>query len=170
MSWRSAQGKSWRNGLSRRLALLGAAAALAACAMTPAYGPGGAGTALTGRVQLRDPGDVDTFALNRRLSERLGPEQSAAYALNYRLTTASVAQGITPDEVTTRYSLNGTVDFALTEIATGRVITQDRVSSFTSYSAIGTTIATLTAERDAHDRLMVMLADQVVTRLLATVP
>ena len=31
-------------------------------------------------------------------------------------------------------------------------------------------LQTLTAERDAHERLMVMLADQVVTRLLATGP
>lgn len=144
--------------------------ALAGCALTPAYGPGGTGTALHGRVQLRAPADVDSFALNRRLEERLGPEQAAAYALNYRLTTASVAQGITPDEVTTRYSLNGTADFALTEIASGQVVTKGRVSSFTSYSAIGTTIATLAAERDAHERLMVMLADQIVTRLLATGP
>ena len=147
-----------------------AALALAGCAMTPAFGPGGAGTTLHGRVQLREPSDIDGFALNRRLEERLGPEQAAAYALDYRLNTASVAQGITPDEVTTRYSLNGTADFALTDIASGQVVTQGRVSSFTSYSAIGTTIATLTAERDAHERLMVMLADQIVTRLLATGP
>ena len=160
---------SWHS-TTRRAAFLGALALLAACEMTPAFGPDGAGTALYGRVQLREPEDIDGFALNRHLSERLGPEQAASYALNYRLTTASVAQGITPDDVTTRYSLNGTVDFALTDIASGAVITQGRVSSFTSYSAIGTTIATLTAERDAHERLMVMLADQVVTRLLATGP
>ncbi|TKW66444.1 MAG: hypothetical protein DI616_10840 [Paracoccus denitrificans] len=153
----------------RNLVIL-AVLTLAGCAMTPAYGPGGSGTALHGRVQLREPADVDSFALNRRLSERLGPEQVATYALNYRLTTASVAQGITPDEVTTRYSLNGTADFALTDIASGQVVTQGRVSSFTSYSAVGTTIATLSSERDAHERLMVMLADQIVTRLLATGP
>ncbi|MDO5643155.1 MAG: LPS assembly lipoprotein LptE [Paracoccus sp. (in: a-proteobacteria)] len=159
-----------RARITRRALILGAGAALAGCALTPAYGPGGTGTALTGRVALRAPDDVDSFALNRRLSERLGPETAAAYALNYRLTTASVAQGITPDEVTTRYSLNGTADFALSDIASGKVITQGRVSSFTSYSAVGTTIATLSAERDAHERLMVMLADQIVTRLLATGP
>lgn len=156
--------------MSLRSLIAIAALALAGCAMTPAYGPGGSGTALHGQVQLRAPGDLDSFAMNRRLTERLGPEQAASYALDYRLKTASVAQGITPDEVTTRHSLNGTADFALTEIASGRVITQGRVSSFTSYSSIGTTIATTTAERDAHERLMVMLADQIVTRLLATGP
>ncbi|MFV0293303.1 MAG: LPS assembly lipoprotein LptE [Paracoccus sp. (in: a-proteobacteria)] len=157
---------------SRRVFLLGilATGMLTACEMTPAYGPGGTGTALHGRVSLREPDDPDSFSLNRRLSERLGPETNAGYALNYRLTTASIGQGITPDEVTTRYSLNGTADFTLTSITTGETITQGRVSSFTSYSAVGTTIATLAAERDAHERLMVMLADQILTRLLATGP
>ncbi|NHF74354.1 LPS assembly lipoprotein LptE [Paracoccus xiamenensis] len=147
-----------------------AALALAACAMTPAYGPGGTGTALQGRVALIEPQDVDSFSLNRRLEERLGLVEAAQWKLDYRLTTAVVAQGITPDDVTTRYSLNGTVDFALTDIATGAPVSQGRVSSFTSYSATGTTIATLSSERDAHERLMVMLADQIVTRLLATGP
>ena len=151
------------------LALL-AALALSACNMTPAYGPGGTGTALRGQVALAEPNDVDSFSLNRRLSDRLGPVEAAKWQLNYRLTTAVVAQGITPDDVTTRYSLNGTVDFALTDITTGAPVTQGRVSSFTSYSATGTTIATLSSERDAHERLMVMLADQIVTRLLATGP
>ena len=34
-------------------------------------------------------------------------------------------------------------------------------------SATGSTVATLAAERDAQKRLMVMLADQLVTRLYA---
>ncbi|WBU64038.1 LPS assembly lipoprotein LptE [Paracoccus aerodenitrificans] len=159
-----------RNPLARRAVLAGAVASLAACTLTPAYGPGGTGTALHGRVALPEPDDVDSFALNRRLIERLGHEDSAAYRLEYRLTTASVPQAITADEVTTRYSVNGTADFSLTDILTGAVITQGRVSSFTSYSAVGTTIATISAERDAHERLMVMLADRIVTWLLATGP
>lgn len=160
----------WLDRLTRRGLIGGALLLLTACALTPAYGPGGSGTALHGRVALPVPDDVDSFALNRRLTERLGPENTAAFALDYRLTTAIVGQGITPDEVTTRYSLNGTVDFVLTDIATGATVTQGSVSSFTSYSATGTTIATTSAERDAHERLMIMLADQIVTRLLANGP
>lgn len=47
---------------------------------------------------------------------------------------------------------------------------QGEVSNFTSHSTVGTVIATTAAEADARGRLAVMLADQVVTRLLATVP
>ncbi|MFV0408428.1 MAG: LPS assembly lipoprotein LptE [Paracoccus sp. (in: a-proteobacteria)] len=164
MWWRSA-----RQG-SRRALLIGALGLVAACAMTPAYGPGGTGSMLRGHVSLRAPESIDDFLLNRHLSDRLGPDDAPVYALDYRLTTATVGQGITPDDVTTRYSLNGTADFALTEIATGATVTKGRVSSFTSYSAMGTTITTTSAERDAHERLMVMLADQIMTRLLAGKP
>ena len=150
---------------SRRAALL-AALALGACGFQPVHGPGGAGTRLQGQVRVADPRTADDYAFLRRLTERLGPEQAVRYDLGYRLQIASVGQAITPDEVTTRYSLNGTADFALTGPG-GAMITQGRVSSFTSYSTTGTTISTLAAEGDARGRLAVMLADQVVTRLLA---
>jgi LPS-assembly lipoprotein len=39
------------------------------------------------------------------------------------------------------------------------------VDNFTSYSATGTTVATLAAERDAQERLMIQLADQIFVRL-----
>ena len=152
----------------RRAVLLGllAVSGLAACGLSPVYGPGGGGGKLFGKVRPRDPGTPLDFVFNRRLAERLGPEDAAIYALDYRISAGVVAQAITPDEVTTRYSLNGTADFALTGPG-GAVITQGRVSSFTSYSTTGTTISTLAAEGDARERLALMLADQVVTRLLA---
>ena len=153
---------------TRRAVVLGALAlaALAGCGLTPVYGPGGAGTRLFGKVRPRDPATYEEFGFNQRLAERLGPDDAAIYDLDYRLSVGVVPQAITPDEVTTRYSLNGTVDFALTG-AGGRVLARGRVSSFTSYSTTGTTIATLAAEGDARQRLARMLADQVVTRLLA---
>lgn len=152
----------------RRAVLLGllAVSGLAACGLSPVYGPGGGGGKLFGKVRPRDPDTPLDFVFNRRLAERLGPEDAAIYDLHYRISAGVVAQAITPDEVTTRYSLNGTADFALTGPG-GAVITQGRVSSFTSYSTTGTTISTLAAEGDARERLALMLADQVVTRLLA---
>ncbi|MBL3565900.1 hypothetical protein JMM59_12930, partial [Rhodovulum sulfidophilum] len=49
----------------------------------------------------------------------------------------------------------------------GSVVQSGEVDSFTAYSATGSTVATRTAERDAYRRLMVILADEMVTRLLA---
>lgn len=159
------------DGMTRRAALLGLLA-LAGCGLTPVYGPGGAAGRLFGQVRPRDPDTFEEFAFNRRLAERLGPDSDARYDLDYRISIGVVSQAITPEEVTTRYSLNGTAEFALRDRAgagagTGAVLAQGRVSGFTSYSTTGTTIATLSAESDARRRLAHMLADQVVTRLLA---
>ncbi|TRW98608.1 hypothetical protein FNJ84_03345 [Paracoccus sp. M683] len=152
-----------------RRALLAAVLALAACGLQPVYGPGGAASKLFGQVRPVDPDTPDAFIFNHRIAERLGPE-GEAYALDYTLRIGAVAQGVTPDEITTRYSLNGSADFRLTDNATGATVTQGQVSTFTSYSTTGTTVATLTAEYDARQRLARMLADQVVTRLLAAAP
>lgn len=164
----------WSSEPRRRfLARLGGLAVLgtaSACGFQPVYGPGGAGTRLQGRVRIAEPKTRDDYAFLRRLTERLGPDESPDFDLAYTLRIASVGQGITPDEVTTRYSLNGTASFTLTDSATGAVVAQGEVSNFSSHSAVGSVIATTAAEQDARDRLAVMLADQVVTRLLAMVP
>lgn len=157
-----------RTRLSRRALLVGILA-LSACGLQPVYGPGGAATKLFGQVRPADPDTPEEFIFNRRIAERLGPE-GGAYALDYTLRIGAVAQGITPDEITTRYSLNGSADFRLTDAQSGATVAQGQVSSFTSYSTTGTTVATLTAEYDARQRLARMLADQVVTRLLAAAP
>ena len=61
----------------------------------------------------------------------------------------------------------GKVDFALRNLSSGQIEVSGNVENFTGYSATGSTVATLAAERDAQKRLMVMLADQLVTRLYA---
>lgn len=155
----------WRNPL----VAVAAALTLAACTFTPVYGPDGPGQRLFGQVQPAQPNTQDEFAFTRRLGERLGSEGSR-YTLDYQLQIAVVPQAITRDQNTTRYSLNGTAAFTLTDRSTGAVVTRGQVSNFTSYSAVGTTIATLAAETDARNRLAIMLADQVLTRLYATMP
>lgn len=157
---------------SRRNFLLGglALAGLAACGFTPVYGPDGPGQRLFGKVRTADPKTMDDFAFVRRVTEKLGPVQDAQFELAYNLRIAIVPQAITPDEITTRYALNGSADFTLTEAGSGRIVTRGQVNNFTSYSTTGTTIATMSSEQDAHDRLAVMLADQVVTRLYGAVP
>ncbi|HRO16118.1 MAG TPA: LPS assembly lipoprotein LptE [Paracoccus sp. (in: a-proteobacteria)] len=153
----------------RKVPLAGALV-LAACGFSPAYGPGGAGTRLHGQVHVADPRTTDDYAFLRRLTERLGPEQAARYDLVYELRIAAVPQAISPDEVTTRWSLNGTAVYELTDAASGATVARGEVSSFASHSTVGTVIATVAAEQDARNRLAVMLADQVVTRLLVAVP
>jgi len=151
----------------RTLLKLAGAVALAGCGFTPAYGPQGGAAALLGGVSPDSPQTRDDFALVRRLSERLGPAQAARYRLAYKIQTDVLDQAITPDNATTRYSLTGLADYTLHDAGSDAVLLTGRVTSFTSWSATGSIVATQSAERDAHERLMRMLADQIVTRLLA---
>ena len=76
--------------------------------------------------------------------------------------------GLTTDNEITRYNIRGRATFTLREIGTGRVATRGSVESFTSYSDITSPFATQAAGADARERLMVILADQIVARLLVT--
>jgi LPS-assembly lipoprotein len=145
-----------------------AIAALAACGFTPAYAPGGAGQALQNSIRADDPTDKPGFDLVERLEERLGPAKRPRYALSYTIKLNPVGVAITTSNAVTRYNLNGSVDWALTDLATNARLTGGRVDNFTSYSATGSTVAGLAAEEDASLRLMRILADQITTRLLAT--
>lgn len=155
----------------RRLFLLGLAALpLAACGFTPAYGPEGGAGALRGRVAVQAPITKSDFDFVARLESRLERAQAAAYDLGYALSATRQSGGITAANETTRYTLRGTAIWTLTSRATGSRVAGGEVSAFTSWSATGTTVAGLAAEDDAARRLSVMLADQVMIRLLAAAP
>ncbi|MFN4170382.1 MAG: LPS assembly lipoprotein LptE [Pseudorhodobacter sp.] len=144
------------------------AAALVGCGFSPAYGPGGPGLKLQNAILADEPRDGFAFELVKRLEERLGPAQAARYGLSYDIGLKSTGVAITTANAITRYNLNGTADWVLRDLASGTRLTGGRAESFTSYSATGSTVAGLAAEGDAQRRLMRILADQIVTQLLAT--
>jgi len=85
------------------------------------------------------------------------------------LTTTTTEDGLAIDSEgnTRRYNLLGATSYALRDLDSGQIVTSGKVESFTGYSATGTTVATRAAELDAQERLMVILADLVVSRLYA---
>lgn len=153
--------------LSSRLLLI-LPLVLAACGFTPVHGPGGTGQALQNNVSTTEPTTRNDFLLNQRLEERLGRADEAPYLLT--VSTGLSIDGLALDTAgtTTRFNVLGVSQYALAERDTGRVITSGTVDNFTTYSASGTTIATRAASKDAQERLMIILADQIVTRLLST--
>jgi LPS-assembly lipoprotein len=142
--------------------------AAAGCGFTPAFAPGGPAVSLQNAIQVQSPTEKNGFDLVERLEQRLGRSRDPALSLAYRIKTAPNVVGITQDNAITRFNITGAVNFVLTDIATGAALTSGTVESFTSYSASGTTVSTLAAERDAETRLMRLLADQIVARLVAT--
>nr|WP_147110002.1 LPS assembly lipoprotein LptE [Tateyamaria sp. syn59] len=149
----------------RLLAALALALAVAACGFEPVYGPGGTGTKLQNRVLVDPPRDREGFLLVRQLEERLGRAGDPTYKLAIDLSVAEEARAIDPDGDIRRYHMIGSAAFTLSDADTGAVIMTDLVDNFVGYSATGTTVATLSAQRDATERLMTILADEIVLQL-----
>lgn len=144
--------------------------ALAACGFTPAFGTKGPAEGLLGTVRTADPTDKNSFDFVQRMEERFGRPTDVRYDLTYVITTKPVGVGITPDGAITRYNLTGGLDWTLTRRVDKLRVAGGHIDSFTSYSATGSTVAGLTAETDASLRLMRLLADEVVMRLVAASP
>lgn len=154
--------------------------ALAACGFTPVYGPGGTGAALHGRIRIDTPDSQDGYYLVRNLEERFGRAATPEYLLSFTVSTSEQGQAVTAQGDITRYSIVGTADFTLRRAADEVIVASGQVRNFAGYSATGiavetpegklnaSTVQTLAAGRDARERLMVMLADQIATQVLAT--
>ena len=150
----------------RRFGVVLAAAALAGCGFTPVYGPDGTGAALLGQLSLDPPQDRNAYLLRRRIEERLGQATAGAWRLSTQIKTDDIGLGFTTDGDITRYNINGTTDYTLRRTGSSEIFQQGKIQHFTSYSATGTTVATLAAKRDAEVRLMTILADQIIDQLL----
>ncbi|MEL6465899.1 MAG: LPS assembly lipoprotein LptE [Pseudomonadota bacterium] len=152
----------------RIIAALALSLTLAACGFEPVYGPNGAGTQLQNRVLVDKPIDREGFLLVRQLEERLGRTGDAAYRLGIQLAVAEEARAIDPDGDIRRFHVVGEALYTLSDTTTGAVVRSGAVDNFVGYSATGTTVATLAAKRDATERLMTILADEIVLELQAS--
>ncbi len=154
--------------LFNRRTLLALPLALAACGFTPVYGPVGTGTKLNGQVLVQEPSTQAGYLLTRHMETQLGRSgDSARYALDLTIDLDEDDLAINSSGDITRYNLIGKVEFVLRDSMDGTIITSGTAQNFTAYSATGTTVATLAAEQDALERLMVIIGDQITARLYA---
>lgn len=154
--------------LFKRKILMLSFVALGACGFQAAYAPNGPAADLKGSVKVDAPDTENGFNFVRRLEERIGQPTGAQFALSYSLNLSEDGLAITPAQAINRYNVLGRADYSVQNIGTGAVVHSGTVDNFTSYSATGNTVSTATARRAAYDRLMIMLADQITTRLIAT--
>lgn len=158
------------SSFNRRSFLLFAAASgvtLAGCGFTPTYGQKGTASRFLNNIAVDAPTDQNTYVLVRELEDRLGRVSQGAYGLSVAVKTAEETAAKNISGVITRFDITGEATFALRDIASGEVLTSGKTQNFVSYSASGTTVATLAAETDAYERLMVILTDQIVANLMA---
>ncbi|MEX0306160.1 MAG: LPS assembly lipoprotein LptE [Ruegeria sp.] len=144
--------------------------ALAACGFEPVYAPGGSGSALNGKVEVSAPNTVESFLLVQNLERQLGRSATSGneYKLDVGVSTVTRRASITTANETNRYTIDGRATFSLKSNATGQILSSGTVTEFVGYSAAGSTVSTLADERDAIERLMVILSDQIVNRLYTT--
>lgn len=151
--------------LSNRRTFLLSALALAGCGFTPVHGPQGSAN-LRNAVMVQAPTNRDEFELVRALEQRFGQPRETLYTLSYKLTVSEEAVVVSNAQGQERFNVTGRLDFSLAD-NDGTVQAKGVSKAFTSYSSTGSTVATDQAQRDAHDRLMIILADQTLTRLAA---
>lgn len=151
---------------NRRHALIaGAALLLSACNFTPVYGPEGSGSKLEGRIFITPPSTKDTYLLTRRLETRLGRADPAPMTLSFSVSHGLAGLGTTATGSTTRLHRRGTLSYTLKNSATNAKIDSGSITNFVGYSVTGNTATSLAAERASEERLMNVLADQLVDRL-----
>lgn len=155
------------SSFDRRTLLLGAVA-LGACGFEPVYAPGSAARDLFGAIAVDPPSDAVGFVLVNELERRFGEPTAPRYRLTASIAMREDSVGVTADQTISRFRLQGRADYAVIDLGTGARLTGGRARSFTTYAATSTTVATRSARIDAERRLMVILADQIVSRLSVT--
>ena len=140
------------------------------CDFTPVYGTGGAGSKIEDRIFIKEPTTKDLYLVTRRLETRLGRADPAPMTLSFSVSHGTSGLGTTATGSTTRLHRSGTLSFTLTNSATEQKIDSGSLTNFVGYSVTGNTATSLAAERASIERLMDVLADQLVDRLLLLDP
>jgi LPS-assembly lipoprotein len=160
-----------RDGASRPRAGLALAAALAlgACGFEPLYAPKGPAAAAAGRVEVGVIDGSAGFAMRQRLVDRLGPPAGPTHRLEVDLGFERAGVAITERDVTSRFDVIGRADWRLTAAGAERPALAGAERAVTGYSAptseTSSAFAILSAQRDAEERLALLLADRVARRV-----
>jgi LPS-assembly lipoprotein len=95
------------------------------------------------------------------------PRQRRSIPAVLPIETSETALALSDTDDINRINVSGTIAYTVTETATDVQVQAGEVSTFTAYASSGSPVATAAARRDAQERLMIALADQIVARLLA---
>src|SRR5690606_39504749 len=108
------------------------------------------------------PGQI----LRNYLIDRLNPggrPVDPAYRLNVSLSEVQRDLAIRKDDTATRANLIMNARFTLTDTATGAVVLNRQVGTITSYNILIDEFATLSSERDARDRALQQISEDIRT-------
>ena len=162
---------SWANSWVRRAAPLLLILALGACGLRPLYGTNSVGAAMSdrlGQVNVGIIGDRSGQILRTELIRMLNPQgrpAQPAYDLGVTLAESQQDVNLISDLTTTRKNLTMTASFVLTDRKTGQPVFSDSATEITSFNILSDQFTTLVGERDARDRALKSLSEDIRTRL-----
>ena len=154
--------------------LVCAAAASTGCGFRPLYGKGsGSDVAALSTVYVETIPDRIGQKLRNHLQERLspkGPARRTYFILKVTLTESRRNLAIRKDETATRANLVITANF---ELIDNRRAQNGKftgiATSINSYNVLQSDFATLSAQRDARDRALRTIADEIRLRVAAAI-
>ncbi|MBZ8118357.1 hypothetical protein KUD11_06815 [Roseovarius sp. LXJ103] len=135
---------------------------LASCGFEPVYGENSATPGALSQASLRDPTTQPEFLFLKAFEERLPPPQNPQYRVDYQLSVSY--QGLDVIDAS-RVQVVGRVVADFVNLETDTVAFVSAVDAFASYTSGGSFPET--ERRDAESRLMRILADRLITRLMA---
>jgi LPS-assembly lipoprotein len=147
---------------------LGAAASLAGCGFTPLYATPGVSKGLSA-ISVSAPRGRVGYLLREDLDDQLGHDKSAtpAYRLDLTLVQTRGPRGLTIADVAEYYDAGLTVQYKLTDIATGKVAHTGQVTTQVSYDDSGQAYADIAAAQDAQVRMAADAARRIQAQLQA---
>ncbi|MHA1113017.1 MAG: LPS assembly lipoprotein LptE [Alphaproteobacteria bacterium] len=160
-----------RQAPRRRFAgLLLAVLALAGCGFQPLYGerPQGSVAAVLAQVQIDLISDRLGQRLHNALRDRMIPRGGPArplYRLRVAVNESKRRLAIHKDETTARASLQVSAIFEIFDAGSGAALMKGKARATSSYNVLDSDFATLSAERDAQERAVRVLADEITVRV-----
>jgi len=158
----------WSRATAVTLLLL----ALSACGFKPLYGTDKTGLsdpqAELATVQVSNIPDRLGQLVRNQLVDYLSPTGHASqkrYILKVGLSLSSEGIALARDESATRYNVQLTAHFNLTDLNTNKRIFEGQARSIAVYNVITSEYATLIARQDAERRAASDVADELRTRL-----
>lgn len=141
---------------------------LAGCGLTPMYAGGASGTvaANLSAIQVAPIPERAGWLVRNALVDRLGGEAGdPAYRLEVELDDDLIGFGIRGDSAVTRERRTLRARYRLVDLSTGEVVLDATAGSDAGIDVVSSEYATVAAEQTAQERLALVLADQMVSRL-----
>jgi LPS-assembly lipoprotein len=141
---------------------------LSACGLQPMYAGGSSGKVASGltTVQVAPIPERAGWLVRNALVDRLGGEPTnPSLRLEVELDDDLISFGIRGDSTSTRESRILRARYRLVEIGTGEVVLDATAGSDMGIDVVSSEYATVAAEQTAQERLALVIADQMVSRI-----